>query len=339
MAKPAHDKLGITAAIPLLRLDHVLAFSDFLNDIGAPFEKTLERNQLPVACENLNRYVPLARAWAFFDDIARTEDPIAGWTVGRMAGDRHMNGDLIRRFEASPSVYQALHKFLAMKKAEATTSDMGIVERTNDILLFTRYQGKSNDIGYHQSQAYQIGVLIGLMRHFLGASWIPHQIGIEHQSILPGVQEMFPDSQILTGQFAGFIVIPRCFLHLSACNKNPNIKSNESNVPPDETNVATVVTELVRTYMPDGYPSAAKTAKILGFSERSLARKLSTSGITYGDIVDEERFKIAKDLLKQPDIKKREIAMALGFDDPSNFGRMFRRLAGISPKQYSNLFR
>ena len=48
----------------------------------------------------------------------------------------------------------------------------------------------------------------------------------------------------------------------------------------------------------------------------------------------EVRYRIASDLLADPDVKVIEIAHAVGYDDPSHFARAFREISGVSPRAF-----
>ena len=72
----------------------------------------------------------------------------------------------------------------------------------------------------------------------------------------------------------------------------------------------------------------------MGTSERTLARALSSRGLTYGAVVDEVRFSVAAELLRETDARITDISLSIGFDDPAHFARMFRRIASLSPREY-----
>lgn len=72
----------------------------------------------------------------------------------------------------------------------------------------------------------------------------------------------------------------------------------------------------------------------LGLSERSLRRQLSQSGTSYKKIVDDLRESRARELLAVPGLPITTIAYDLGFSDPSNFARTFKRWVGVSPQEY-----
>jgi hypothetical protein len=65
-----------------------LAFAAFLKHIGAPAERYLSSQGLAVYSDDPDGFVPLRRAWSFFDAAAHREDAALGWHVGRFIGDR-----------------------------------------------------------------------------------------------------------------------------------------------------------------------------------------------------------------------------------------------------------
>ena len=69
-------------------------------------------------------------------------------------------------------------------------------------------------------------------------------------------------------------------------------------------------------------------------SVRTLARRLSEHGVNYQNVVDELRFSEAKKILETTDVKITEVAYAVGFEDPAHFSRMFRRIGGLSPRDF-----
>jgi AraC-like DNA-binding protein len=188
--------------------------------------------------------------------------------------------------------------------------------------------------GYQTSQAYQLGVILGLIRHFLGRDWVPDEIGIEH-AIAPTVaQKYFPGSRIRTQQPMGYIAVPRACLHHTARRTEPKSGVGEDLVMSENFDYLDTLRALLKPCLPDGYPSAQFAAALMGISERTLARRLSACGLTYGTLIDEVRFAEAKKLLQKPDIRIADVALSVGFHDQSHLTRMFRRLGGLSPREF-----
>lgn len=67
---------------------------------------------------------------------------------------------------------------------------------------------------------------------------------------------------------------------------------------------------------------------------RTLQRKLKNEGITFMEIVEEVRKNLAIKYLNKGDHQVKEIAYALGYQDPSGFVRAFKRWTGKKPSNY-----
>ena len=65
-------------------------------------------------------------------------------------------------------------------------------------------------------------------------------------------------------------------------------------------------------------------------------RGIARNSTSYGEVVDRVRFDTARRLLDQSDVHIADIASAVGFTDQRNFARMFRRISGLSPREYRN---
>ncbi|TVQ30054.1 MAG: AraC family transcriptional regulator [Wenzhouxiangella sp.] len=78
-------------------------------------------------------------------------------------------------------------------------------------------------------------------------------------------------------------------------------------------------------------PGLPAMARRLGLSERTLIRRLDSEDSSYRGLVDRVRQTLARDWLHHTDMPVSRIAELLGYRDPANFGRAFRRWTGISP--------
>ena len=323
----------IKAAPPLVRLGHPLAFTTFLRRAGAPVDRYLHHAKLPLLCEDPDSFVPLMRAWSFFYTAAHHEDPMLGWLVGADIGDNNLNVGLLRKLENSPTLFRALQRLVAMAGAEASHVEVGIHQRETDVLFYTRYSGMRDVPGYPISQAYQLGVFLDLVRYFLGSDWLPQEIGVEHPFDTTVLEKYFPGCRILTKQHVGYITIARNSLHSAPLRADVNSRVADGPVQKNLDYLDTL-RALLRSYLPDGYPSARLAAELMGVSERTLARRLSAAGLTYGTLVDEVRFEVAKKLLMKQGSRIGDVAASVGFDDQANFTRMFRRVGGLSPREF-----
>lgn len=96
---------------------------------------------------------------------------------------------------------------------------------------------------------------------------------------------------------------------------------------------AEVIESVERTLRPRlgvQYP-VAKVARELGMSERTLRRRLAESGVSFQGVLDGLRKNRALELLANPQMSIEQISFAVGFTDPHNFRRAFRRWTGSTP--------
>ena len=319
---------------PILRLGHVLAFSAFLKHIGAPTERKLRRQGLAVYCDDPDQFVPVCKAWSFFHASAQSEEPMLGWHVGRYVGDHNLNRHLLQRLETAPTLYLALKWLIDFASSEASHVHLGVIERRSDILFFTHYPAMKGRPGYTASQTYQLGLIIGLIRHFLGPNWVPEEIGIEYPEVPKVVEELYPGARVMPRQEFGYLAVPRSSLHVAVVAAPPAGRVEYSPVLMKNFDYAETLATLLHAYLPGGYPPARLAASLLETSVTTMGRRLSECGTSYRSLVDRARFTAAKELLQGTDMRITDVSLAIGFDDSSNFARMFRRIGGLSPRQF-----
>lgn len=76
------------------------------------------------------------------------------------------------------------------------------------------------------------------------------------------------------------------------------------------------------------------TARTLGFSPRTLQRRLAGFDTSFEEVVDQWRRRQALDMLAGPCGGTAEVAARLGYTDASHFIRAFRRWQGVSPTDF-----
>ena len=83
-----------------------------------------------------------------------------------------------------------------------------------------------------------------------------------------------------------------------------------------------------------GQVRLASIAQELALSPRTLQRKLSEAGATFQQVLDQARFALAKQYLRQPDLSLVDIAFLLGYQEQSAFNHAFKEWAGVNPGAY-----
>jgi AraC-like DNA-binding protein len=91
------------------------------------------------------------------------------------------------------------------------------------------------------------------------------------------------------------------------------------------------VRSILRTGVVTDHGSADQVATLLSMHSRTLHRRLTASGTNFRTLVDECRYEIARQMLRDTDSDVGYIATMLGYADTSAFARAFRRWSGATP--------
>jgi AraC-like DNA-binding protein len=102
----------------------------------------------------------------------------------------------------------------------------------------------------------------------------------------------------------------------------------------DRASIAMQVRSRIIHQLPDGIPKQEAIAETLHVSLRSLQRRLKAEETSFKDLLEETRQQLALQYLRDSRRSIGEITYLLGFSEPSNFTRAFKRWTGKSPVQY-----
>jgi len=92
--------------------------------------------------------------------------------------------------------------------------------------------------------------------------------------------------------------------------------------------VATLLADRARN------PGVQRVADRLATSVRTLQRRLHASGVTYAEVLQEQRCAAARRLLTDRTQAIADVARTLGYSDPAHFTRAFQRWTGSSPSAF-----
>jgi transcriptional regulator GlxA family with amidase domain len=95
-------------------------------------------------------------------------------------------------------------------------------------------------------------------------------------------------------------------------------------------------------WLGEHYREAAAIRQVVaraGIPERTLKRRFrAATGSTLIDYLQNLRVEEAKHLLESAPLPVDEISVAVGYEDPSFFRRLFKRCTGLTPSQYRRMF-
>jgi AraC-like DNA-binding protein len=94
---------------------------------------------------------------------------------------------------------------------------------------------------------------------------------------------------------------------------------------------------LLEPLLPTGTATMEAVAGQLGLSRASLFRKLKEEGVTFEQVLDDLRHKLALRYLNGDGLSVKEAAYRLGFSEAASFSRAFKRWTGKRPSGTSRL--
>lgn len=91
------------------------------------------------------------------------------------------------------------------------------------------------------------------------------------------------------------------------------------------------VEAVVEPLLAAGDANIDRVARDMGLSRQTLYRRLKSEGVTFEQLLDQLRHKLALRLLGDQHMPVKQAAWRLGFSDPAAFSRAFKRWTGTAP--------
>jgi AraC-like DNA-binding protein len=316
----------------------------FLDRIGAPTERALEQVHLPGGLLSTpDCYVPTTSLFGFVGQAARQEgiDDL-GFRVAYAEGLGLLGPTLAGKVCRSPTLFHGLQTFCHFANQEASHFWSWIVEDEDEIRVHIHRTFEPEVLGYTQTEWLGVMGLVTVAQLFAGPRWHPSRISLGTGSPVPeSAKETFGDTRFLTRQPGVYIAFPRSMVSLSRCQHARDSRFEPPGALPStyaseepESDFAGRLMQCLEPHFLDGYPHVTRGAEIARTSVRTLQRRLAAAGFSYSEVVDRARFDVASRLLAETDASSIQIAQATAYSDPSHFARAFRRIAGVSPREY-----
>lgn len=228
--------------------------------------------------------------------------------------------------------------------------------RTRTSLLDTRIERQGNRAALVLEERYDLGdyftlvadaiitSILGIGRHLFGAM-LAHQIEICLPYSEQSQHSAWREHTGITLSFNSAVLqvrYPAQWLDMPLNTADPQLAAlaaarceEELLLAGESRDIVTRVREIARRYLAEEN-SLERVADELHLTTRTLRRRLQQAGTSYQGLIDQLRQRLAADYLLHSQRTVEEIAELLGYNDPSNFGRAFRRWTGESPRDYRN---
>src|SRR5262249_32041473 len=104
----------------------------------------------------------------------------------------------------------------------------------------------------------------------------------------------------------------------------------------EQPSITHAVTRLLRARVVFPGTSLEEIAGEFSMQPRTLNRRLQEEGKTFRELVNEARFEVARQLLAGTRMGITDVALALGYAEPSGFTHAFQRWSGVAPSEWRN---
>ena len=327
------------ANIPLTRSQFLLPFVGILEEIGAPTSSLMEKFRLPPSMDTKSDlYVPLLPAIRFINTAQNSQDiEDFGFLASQRLHYSHLREKTRTLIAQSPTLLVALRHACNEASREDTVLSMWIEYDNDHVRVCSRLSDTSKLLHLEHAQWLQNIFSVYIVRQFAGPNWAPPVMAFEAR-YTPSIatQSSWPNVRFLAGQLASWITIPNSCLSLSNPStelfSQPHAHAHEDGH--SGYDIAAILKLMLPSYLDGRVPTLADVAEMAGVSARTFQRKLANVDLAYSDILDIVRFERSSSLLRDTDIKIIDVSFASGYSDPAHFSRAFRRISGVTPRQF-----
>ncbi len=328
--------------IPLVRAQHLIHYIRVLREAGVPVERELARSRLPVLIEQTpGDYVSLPRAldWVWRSSREFTISEL-GFIAGRAVSLSTLHPDVQRAVIGAPTGFARVAAMSNHMHRENSAQQMDMSREGGNVRVIFEIRGFQSTPFVGFAEWLNIEGIISIIRSAAGPDWCPAEITFASRGRPSGAAlEAYGNARILTGQPQTSVLLAATALAQTCVDRKldpsgPMVGSRTPSGLGEAWDFVTALRAIIRPYLAQGHPHLLLVAEIAGMSARTLQRRLAQSGSSYSQIVQEARFSIASDLMADPDLDITDIAFAAGYVNPPHFYRAFKRLTGMTPRDY-----
>jgi AraC-like DNA-binding protein len=212
---------------------------------------------------------------------------------------------------------------------------------TREAVIAMNYVGVERQSDRHHIEFWLVS-LVRLCRQFANRRLLPSRIRvIHHRNRPPAELRSFLGCGIEFTSDMDEIVFPATIKLMPIHSSDPYLNELLTKYceealgrqGAERSTLRSSVENAMAPLLPHGKARAVEVARRIGMSHRSLARKLSSEGLTFSEISNELKVKLAKHYLRDGDLPISEIAWLLGYREVSAFSHACKRWTGMNPRQ------
>ena len=275
----------------------------------------------------------------FLNLVASTlDDDFLGFHLGQACDLREI-GLLYYVLASSETLIEALQRAARY----STIVNEGILQTCIDgkhFGLSLDYVGVSRHPDRHQIE-FVVTLMVRACRQLTGSRFVPERVQLtHHRTAKSELAEVFGD-HIEVGAPTDEVIFPSELRNSHVVSADPYL--NDLLISYCEEALAhrkknrgsfqSAVENAIAPLLPHGKATASDVARQLGLSQRTFARRLSTEGLTFSELLESLRSDLASRYLLEGDMGVSEVAWLLGYREVGSFSHAFRRWTGKTPRE------
>ncbi len=324
-----------------MRAANLARFPELIRRRGRDPRSLLERHGIdPQGIRDPDHYLDCRSLAALFEDCSHAvNDPLFGLELAEIQ-DPEVYGCVTALCRAAPTVRHSVASFIdyiPVTHAPSVMLELIEGERTAEIRW-----NVAADLGLNDQANYQAALLnLKLLREVGGSNFRPSYVNL---AVAARQRELSELSQRLGCRFNrtrsdNVIAFPAELLDQPVRSANRLLFRLlggylEQVKAAARTTVADRVEDYVRGAMQSGHCCIERCAAKLDIPVRTLQAQLAEEGLRFSDILEQQRFEMARHYLEQQHLSLDDIADMLGYAEQSSFGRAFKRWTGLTPRLY-----
>lgn len=240
--------------------------------------------------------------------------------------------------QSQPTLRAALEKIAAYMVIQVESIRLQITAAPDATIVELEVLRRTPGPAIRQSAELAVAVLYRNMREMMGEAWTPSLVCFRHSrpASTQNHQRVFGGAVVAFDQlFDGLVVdtadLDRRLPGADLAAGHAAERTAQAIAAARPRALSQAVLETVTLALPDRGCSRTAVAALLGLSVRTLQRRLAEEGVTFAEVLDDARRRMAQVYLEASDQPLAEVAAQLGFQSQAAFNHWHRARFGESP--------
>lgn len=329
----------------LIRATSLTGWPELVTELGADADALLRTVAIDrSAIGRLDAFLPLRSAVHVVESAAATTDtPDFGRQLALRQGLEILGpvGLAARTAATVADVFLVFERFVAAYSSGLTVE----LQQDDTDHAFVEWRLRLNPCPPHaQTVELSLGIILGVLRDFLGADYAPSSVHIPHRRTTPAsdyhryygcpVHDQAPraGSRVQARDLARPLLQDAIAHHTA-------VGYLTSTVHDDASTITRSVADAVRPLLPSGAVTVDMMAHHFLLHPKALQRKLAAEGTNFASILDGVRRETTERYLRDTDIGLTHLSHQLGYAEQSVLTRACQRWFGRGPLAHRSVLR